>query len=98
MLPTLGLICKFSKPERLALGDWKDAKATGDEAPITLTYADSKQGMSKIRKLICADVLSTPTTKNIQARDIGYKVELRDNREGEATERCWWPPYADHCT
>ena len=37
MLPTLGPKCKFSKPEHLALGDWKDAKATGDEAPITLT-------------------------------------------------------------
>ncbi len=66
MLPTLGLKCKFSKPERLALGDWKDAKATGDEAPITLRYADGKQGMSKICKLICADVLSTLTTMKTQ--------------------------------
>ena len=33
MLPTLGLKCKFSKPERLALGDWKDAKATRHPSP-----------------------------------------------------------------
>ena len=66
ILPTLGLKCNFSKPERLALGDWKDAKATGDEAPITLRYAGGKPSMSKTCKLICADVLSTFSKLKIQ--------------------------------
>ena len=86
-----------SKPEHLAPSDWKNAKATGDTAPITLTYADSKQAMSKLRKLICADVLSTLTTTNNQPRDISYEVELRDNSGGGAARRCWWLTYADHC-
>ena len=81
MLPTLGLKCKFSKPERLALGDWKDAKARGDEAPITLRYADGKQCMSKICKLICADVLSTLTTMKIQTFEEVPPQQWRQSRQ-----------------
>ena len=69
MLPTIALHIKFSKEERLALGDWKDAKAIGDEAPITLRYADGKEGMSKGCKLICAAVFSSLAKEDIQTFD-----------------------------
>ena len=69
MLPTIALHLKFSREERLALGDWKDAKAIGDEAPITLRYADGKEGMSKVCKLVCAAVFSSLAKKDIQTFD-----------------------------
>ena len=69
MLPTIALHLKFSREERLALGDWKDAKAIGDEAPITLRYADGKEGMSKVCKLVCASVLPSLAKKDIQTFD-----------------------------
>ena len=69
MLPTIALHLKFSREERLALGDWKDAKAIGDEAPITLRYADGKEGMSKVCKLVCAAVFSSLAEEDIQTFD-----------------------------
>ena len=67
LLPTVSLSLNFSNTERLALGDWKDAKAVGNEAPITLRYASGKQGISKNCKLICAAVLIYMYKKNIQS-------------------------------
>ena len=69
MLPTIALHLKFSREERLALGDWEDAKAIGDEAPITLRYAEGKEGMSKFCKLVCAAVFSSLAKKDIQTFD-----------------------------
>jgi len=83
MLPTIALHLKFSKEERLALGNWKDAKAIGDEAPITLRYADGKEGMSKVCKLVCAAVFSTLAEKGIQTFD-EIPVQQWDALAGEA--------------
>jgi len=55
--------------ERLAIGDWKDAKAIGDEAPITLRYAEGKEGKSRTCKLICAAVFSSLASKDIRTFD-----------------------------
>ena len=41
----------------------------GDEAPITLRYADGKEGMSKVCKLVCAAVFSSLAKKDIQTFD-----------------------------
>ena len=56
MLRALALHLKFSQEERHALGDRRNA--TGDEAPITLSYAKGKEGMSKVCKLVCAAAFS----------------------------------------
>ena len=67
MLPTLALHLKFNATERLAIGDWKDAKAISDEAPITLRYAEGKKGKSRSCKLICAAVFASLAKDNIQS-------------------------------
>jgi len=69
MLPTLALHLNFSRAERLAIGDWTDAKALGDEAPITLRYAEGKEGKSRTCKLVCAAVLSQLASKDIRTFD-----------------------------
>jgi hypothetical protein len=67
MLSTVALNLNFSPTERLALGDWKDTRAVGNEAPITLRYAAGKQGISKTCKLICAAVLADMYRKDTQS-------------------------------
>jgi len=69
LLPTAALHLNFSSAERLAIGDWKDAKAIGDEAPITLRYAEGKEGKSRTCKLICAAVFSSLASKDIRTFD-----------------------------
>jgi len=69
LLPTAALHLNFSPAERLAIGDWKDAKAIGDEAPITLRYAEGKEGKSRTCKLICAAVFSSLASNGISTFD-----------------------------
>jgi len=69
MLPTLALHLNFSHAERLAIGDRTDAKALGDEATITLRYAEGRKGKSRTCKLICATVLSQLASKDIRTFD-----------------------------
>jgi len=69
LLPTAALHLNFSPAERLAIGDWKDAKAIGDEAPITLRYAEGKEGKSRTCKLICAAVFTKLASKDIRTFD-----------------------------
>jgi len=69
LLPTAALHLNFSPAERLAIGDWKDAKAIGDEAPITLRYAEGKEGKSRTCKLICAAVFSSLASNDIRTFD-----------------------------
>jgi len=69
LLPTAALHLNFSTAERLAIGDWKDAKAIGDEAPITLRYAEGKEGKSRTCKLICAAVFSSLASNDIRTFD-----------------------------
>ena len=52
MLPTIAPHLNFSPADRLALGELGDTKGTGDEAPITLRYAEAKKGKSKVCKLV----------------------------------------------
>ena len=66
ILPTIAHHLKLSQKERLALGDCKDAKAIGDEAPITLRYAEAKQGKSRVCKLVCAAVFTSLDKRGIQ--------------------------------
>ena len=58
MLPTVALFLKFDSTERVAIGDWKDAKQLSNEAPITLRYAEGKGGKARACKLICAAALN----------------------------------------
>ena len=69
LLPTAALHLNFSPAERIAIGDWKDAKAIGDEAPITLRYAEGKEGKSRTCKLICAAVFSSLASEDINTFD-----------------------------
>jgi len=69
LLTTMALHLNFSASERSAIGDWKDAKAGGDEAPITSRYAEEKEGRSRTCKLICAEVLSSLASRNIRTFD-----------------------------
>ena len=69
MLPTIALHLNFSPAERLAIGDWKDAKEMGNEAPITLRYAEGKEGKSRVCKLICAAALASLATMDTQTFD-----------------------------
>ena len=69
MLPTIALHLNFSPAERLAIGDWKDAKAMSNEAPITLRYAEGKEGKSRVCKLICAEVFAILSKMNTQTFD-----------------------------
>ena len=69
VLPTVALSLKFSSAERLSIGDWKDAKGLSDEAPITLRYAEGKEGMSRICKMICAEVFTQLNSNNVQTFD-----------------------------
>jgi hypothetical protein len=73
MLPAVALHLDFSPAERLAIGDWKDTKAISDEdskedaasnwwledeSPITVKYDEGREGKNRVRRLICAEVLS----------------------------------------
>jgi len=69
LLPTIALLLNFSPAERLAIGDWKEAKEMGGEAPITLRYAEGKEGKSRVCKLICAAVITSLARKNAQTFD-----------------------------
>jgi len=69
LLPTAALHLNFSPAERCAIGDWKDAKAIGDEAPITSRYAEGKEGKSRACKLICATVFSSLASDDIRTFD-----------------------------
>ena len=69
MLPTLALHLNFSPAERLAIGDWKDAKAMSDEAPITLRYAEGKEGKSRVCKMMCSAVFAMLSNMNTQTFD-----------------------------
>jgi len=69
MLPTIALHLNFSPAERLAIGDWKDAKAMSDEAPITLRYAEGKEGKSRVCKMMCSTVFASLTKMNTQTFD-----------------------------
>ena len=69
MLPTVALALKFDATERVAIGDWKDAKGLSDEAPITLRYAEGKAGKSRTCKLICAAALASLDKDNIHNFD-----------------------------
>ena len=53
-MPTIALHLKVDATERIAIGDWKNSKKVGDEAPITPRYAEGKAGKSRTCKLICA--------------------------------------------
>ena len=66
MLPTMAFNLKFSKAERLSIGDWKDSKGLNDEAPITLRFAEGKEGMSRVCKMICASVFAKLAKDNTQ--------------------------------
>jgi hypothetical protein len=69
LLPTIALLLDFSPAERLAIGDWNNAKEMGGEAPITLRYAEGKEGKSRVCKLVCAAVLSSLAKSNTQTFD-----------------------------
>jgi len=65
LLPTMALHLNFSTPECLAIGDWKDVKAVGDEAPVTSSYAEGKEGKSRTCKTICAVVFAKLASRDI---------------------------------
>jgi len=69
LLPMTASHLNFSPAECCAIGDWTDAKAIGDEAPITSGYAEEKEGRSRTCKLICAAVLSSLAKKDIRTFD-----------------------------
>jgi hypothetical protein len=69
LLPTIALLLGFSPAERLAIGDWNDAKEMGGEAPITLRYAEGKEGKSRVCKLVCAAVIASLAKNNTQTFD-----------------------------
>ena len=69
MLPTIALHLNFSPAERLAIGDWKEAKEMSDEAPITLRYSEGKEGKSRVCKFICAAVSAILTKNDTQTFD-----------------------------
>jgi len=69
LLPTAASHLNFSPTERCAIGDRTNAKATGDEAPITSGYAEEKEGRSRTCKLICAAVFSNLASKDTRTFD-----------------------------
>jgi len=69
LLPTAALHLNFSPAERRAIGDWKGVNASGDEAPITLRYAEGKKGKSRTCRLICAAVFSSLASEGIDTFD-----------------------------
>jgi len=69
LLSTVAFHLNFSPAERLAIGDWKEANASGDEAPITVRYAEGKKGKSRTCRLICAAVFSSLASKGINTFD-----------------------------
>ena len=60
MLPTIALHLNFNAAERLSTGDWKYAKGISDEAPITLRYAEGKEGKSRSCKLFMCSSICQP--------------------------------------
>ncbi len=93
LLPTAALHLNFTPAERIAIGDWTDAKAIGDEAPITLRYAEGKEGKSRTCKLICAAVFSSLARSGIQTFDEitvqqweALAKEARDKVESKSLE------------
>jgi len=69
LLPAAALHLNFSMAERLAIGDWGEAEARGEEAPITLRYAKGKEGENRTCQLICAAVFSSLASNNISTFD-----------------------------
>ena len=65
VMPTVALHLKLTAPERLAVGDWQDAKKISDEAPITLRYADQKRIMSRTSKSACSFAIASLIQNNI---------------------------------
>ena len=65
------------------IGDWKDAKGKIDEAPITLRYAEGKEGKGRSCKLICAALFASLAKENIQTFD-EITVQKWDVMAGEA--------------
>ena len=89
----VSLYLKFNAAERLAIGDWKDAKEISDEAPITLRYAKGKEGKSRSCKLICAAVFASLAEENIQTFD-EIPVQKWDVMAGEARTKVESKPLA----
>jgi hypothetical protein len=101
MLPTVALHLNFSPAERLAIGDWKDAKAMSDEAPITLRYAEGKEGKSRVCKMMCSAVFAMLSKMNTQTfaeiptqqwTDLAIDARAAVGSNPLGTKVCWRNP------
>ena len=86
-LPTMALKVKSSPEERLALGDWQDNELLKATAPITLRYADGKDGLSRQIKTKLSKVQEIIRDQGVLSFDELSEPEWKDVVD-EASKNC----------
>ena len=64
-MPSFSDRLKMDSTEKVSTGDWQDTPQAAKEAPMTLRYAESKDGKSRESKTLCAQACTIMRSETV---------------------------------